>query len=99
VQEARAEFIKTHLSSSHRIDRLRRARRSPNNATHIAPAPRHEHSDPTPIMQRRSLGRSYELSPTPAIPNGDQSSNLLFHAEPGHVRSGVPAWLEFREAV
>ena len=23
----------------------------------------------------------------------------LFHAEPGHVRSGVPAWLEFREAV
>jgi hypothetical protein len=23
----------------------------------------------------------------------------LFHAGPGHVRSGVPAWLEFREAV
>ena len=23
----------------------------------------------------------------------------LFHAGPEHVRSGVPAWLEFREAV
>jgi hypothetical protein len=31
------------------------------------------------------------------LPLGPLAS--LFHAEPGHVRSGVPAWLEFREAV
>jgi len=68
VQEARAEFIKTHPELVDRIDRLRRAVEAQQCNPH-RPRPFATNTPtPPPIMQRRSLGRSYELSPTPAIP-------------------------------
>ena len=72
VQEARAEFIKTHPELVDRIDRLRRAVEAQQCNPH-RPRPFATNTPtPPPIMQRRSLGSSYELSPTPAIPTGPE---------------------------
>jgi hypothetical protein len=72
VQEARAEFIKTHPELVDRISQLRRAIEAQQGNPHRPRRFARNASTPPPIMQRRSLGPSYELPPTPANPTSPE---------------------------
>jgi hypothetical protein len=71
-KQARADFIKAHPDVIDRINQLHRA-----IETQQASADRHRSSarrapTPPPIMQGRSIGPSYELPPTPAVPTSPE---------------------------
>jgi hypothetical protein len=72
VQEARAEFIKTHPELVDRIGLLRRAIEAQETNPHRFRRFARSAPTPPPIMQRRSLGPSYELPPSPAVPKGPE---------------------------
>jgi len=68
AQQARADFIKTYPELVDRISQLRRAIEAQQASSH-RPRPFTTNTPtPPPMMQRRSLGHSYELSPTPVLP-------------------------------
>ncbi len=70
AQQARADFIKTHPELVDRINQRRRAIEAQQASSHRSrPLTTNTPTSP-PMMQRRSLGHSYELSPTPALPTG-----------------------------
>jgi conjugative relaxase-like TrwC/TraI family protein len=72
VQEARAEFIKTHPELVDRIDRLRRAVEAQQANPHRPRRFAKNAPSPPPVTQRGSLGPSYELPPSPAVPTGPE---------------------------
>ena len=72
AQQARAEFIKTHPELIDRINQLRRAIETQQASPHRPRPFARSTPTPPPIMQRRSLGPSYELPPTPAVPTGPE---------------------------
>jgi hypothetical protein len=68
AQRARADFIKAHPELVDRISQLRRAIEAQQASSH-RPRPLTTNTPtPPPIMQRRSVGPSYELPPTPSVP-------------------------------
>ena len=72
AQEARADFIETHPEHIDRVNQLRQAIETQQASPHRPrPLARNTPTSP-PIMQRRSLGPSYELPPTPAVPTGPE---------------------------
>ena len=68
AQQARADFIKTHPGLVDRINQLRRAIEAQQDSPHRPRPFATNASTPPPIMQRRSVGPSYDLPPTPAVP-------------------------------
>ena len=72
ARQTRAEFIKSHPELIDRINQLRRAIEAQQASPH-RPRP-HIRNTPTPPpnRQRLSLGPSYELPPTPAVPTGPE---------------------------
>ena len=72
AQQARTDFIKTHPELIDRINQLRRAIETQQIGPHRPRPLARNTPTPPPIMHRRSLGPSYELSPTPAVPRGPE---------------------------
>jgi len=72
VRQARAEFIEANPEFIDRINQLRRAIETQQASPHRPrPLARNTRTSP-PSMQRRRLGPSYELPPTPAVPTGPE---------------------------
>jgi conjugative relaxase-like TrwC/TraI family protein len=72
AQQARADFIKAHPELIDRVNQLRRAIEIQQASPHRPrPLARNTPTAP-PIMQRQSLGPSYELPPTSAVPRGPE---------------------------
>jgi hypothetical protein len=72
AQQARADFIESHPELADRISQLRRAIETQQASPHRPRPFATSTPTPPPIMHRRSLGPSYELPPTPAIPTGPE---------------------------
>ncbi len=72
AQQARAEFIKSHPELIDRIKQLRRVIETRQASPHRPRPFARNTPTPPPILQRRSLGPSYELLPTPAIPTSPE---------------------------
>ena len=70
ARQARAEFTETHPELVDRINQLRRAIEAQQASPHRPRPLARNAPTPPPIMQRRSLGHSYELPPTPSVPTG-----------------------------
>jgi hypothetical protein len=70
AQQARADFIKSHPELVDRIGQLRRAIETQQASPHRSRPLARNTPTPPPITQRRSLGPSYELPPSPAVPTG-----------------------------
>ena len=72
AQQARADFIKAHPELVDRIDQLRRSIETQHASPHRPRAFATNTPTPPPIMYGRSLGPSYERSPSPAVPMGPE---------------------------
>jgi conjugative relaxase-like TrwC/TraI family protein len=72
AQQARADFIESHPELADRISQLRRAIETQQASPHRPRPFATSTPTPPPIMHRRSLGPSYELPPTPAVPTGPE---------------------------
>ena len=72
AQQTRADFIESHPELADRISQLRRAIETQQASPHRLRPFATSTPTPPPIMHRRSLGPSYELPPTPAVPTGPE---------------------------
>jgi conjugative relaxase-like TrwC/TraI family protein len=72
ARQAKADFIKTHPELIDRINQLRRAIETQQGSPHRPRPLARNTPTPPPIMQRRRLGPSYELPPTPAVPTSPE---------------------------